>query len=97
MQSAERSGDYIYAVLTDETPPLDAAARLRSVYPNLARLEFDLANRPARQARGRTRPPWRAAPPPTCLRNFMSRCTAGPFRRRSRPCWNGRWNGRGQP
>lgn len=52
LQSAERSGDYIYAVLTDETPPLDAAARLRSVYPNLARLEFDLANRPARQAPG---------------------------------------------
>lgn len=52
LQNAERSGDYIYAVLTDAAPPLDAAARLRSVYPNLARLEFDLANRPARQPSG---------------------------------------------
>ncbi|HJB67228.1 MAG TPA: exonuclease SbcCD subunit D [Candidatus Fournierella excrementigallinarum] len=46
LQSAVPSNDYIYARLTDQTPPLDPAARLRSVYPNLVRLEFVLPNVP---------------------------------------------------
>ncbi len=40
MESAVPSEDYIYAVLTDEKAPLNAAPRLRSVYPNLVKLDF---------------------------------------------------------
>ena len=50
LESAVPSEDYIYARLTDETPPLDPAARLRSVYPNLVRLEFVLPNAPEADA-----------------------------------------------
>ena len=50
LQSAVPSNDYIYARLTDKTPPLDPAARLRSVYPNLVRLEFVLPDAPAADA-----------------------------------------------
>lgn len=35
--------DYIYAVLTDENPVLDALAQLREVYPNVMSLEYDNA------------------------------------------------------
>lgn len=37
---AQPSEDYIYVVLTDAIPPMNAAAKLRSVYPNLIKLEF---------------------------------------------------------
>ncbi|HJB21761.1 MAG TPA: exonuclease SbcCD subunit D [Candidatus Fournierella merdavium] len=47
LQSAVPSQDYIYARLTDDVPPLEPAARLRSVYPNLVRLEFVLPDAPA--------------------------------------------------
>ena len=50
LQSAVPSNDYIYARLTDKTPPLDPAARLRSVYPNLVRLEFVLPDVPETDA-----------------------------------------------
>lgn len=33
--------DYIYATLTDETIQFDAMARLREVYPNLMKLDYD--------------------------------------------------------
>lgn len=33
--------DYIHAVLTDEDDVLDAAAKLRAVYPNLMKMEYD--------------------------------------------------------
>lgn len=35
--------DYLYAVLTDENPEVDAMARLRNVYPNVMSLEYDNA------------------------------------------------------
>ncbi len=35
--------DYLYAVLTDENPAVDAMARLRNVYPNVMSLEYDNA------------------------------------------------------
>lgn len=35
--------DYLYAVLTDENPVVDALARLREVYPNVMSLEYDNA------------------------------------------------------
>ena len=35
--------DYIYAVLTDENPEVDAMARLRDAYPNVMSLEYDNA------------------------------------------------------
>lgn len=50
LQSAVPSEDYIYARLTDKTPPLDPAARMRSVYPNLVRLEFVLPDAPGTDA-----------------------------------------------
>ena len=37
---AQPSEDYMHVVLTDETPLIDAAARVRAVYPNLVKLEF---------------------------------------------------------
>lgn len=37
----EASEDYLRVILTDEQEPENAAARLRVVYPNLMRLEFD--------------------------------------------------------
>lgn len=37
---AQPSEDYMYVVLTDDTPLTDAAARVRAVYPNLVKLEF---------------------------------------------------------
>ena len=40
LEHAQPSGDYIHAILTDEQPPLNAAPRLRSVYPNLVKLDF---------------------------------------------------------
>lgn len=40
--SGSPSSDYVYATLTDETPPLDGMSRLRVMYPNLVRLEFKL-------------------------------------------------------
>lgn len=52
LQSARPSDDYIYAVLTDVTLPRDAVTRLRAVYPNLARLEFDRGPRAAHAALG---------------------------------------------
>ncbi len=36
----EKSEDYIYAVLTDEVPPMDCQAQLRVLYPNLVNLRF---------------------------------------------------------
>ncbi len=33
--------DYIHAILTDEEDVLDAAAKLRAVYPNLMKMEYD--------------------------------------------------------
>lgn len=38
---AENTDDYIHAVLTDEDDVLDAAAKLRAVYPNLMKLDYD--------------------------------------------------------
>lgn len=35
------TGDYIHAVLTDENDVPNALARLRSIYPNLMRLDYD--------------------------------------------------------
>ncbi len=35
--------DYLYAVLTDENPEVDAMARLRNAYPNVMSLEYDNA------------------------------------------------------
>lgn len=46
LQHAGPSEDYICARLTDETPPLEPAARLRSVYPNLIRLELTPPGQP---------------------------------------------------
>ena len=40
--------DYIRAILTDEEEPAEALERLRAVYPNLMRLEYD--NRRTRAA-----------------------------------------------
>ena len=40
LEHAQPSDDYIYVILTDETPQFNAAAKLRSVYPNLVKLEF---------------------------------------------------------
>ena len=34
------SDDYIYGVLTDDVPPMNAAVRLRSIYPYLVKLDF---------------------------------------------------------
>lgn len=50
LQHAAPSEDYIYAQLTDETPPMDPAARLRGVYPNLVQIEFTLPGRQAASA-----------------------------------------------
>ena len=40
LEHAIPSEDYFYAVLTDAIAPMYAAQRLRSVYPNLVKLEF---------------------------------------------------------
>lgn len=40
MEHAAPSEDYIYAVLTDAVPPMNAAPRLRSMYPNLVKMDF---------------------------------------------------------
>ena len=39
--SGTNTGDYIHAVLTDENDVPNALARLRSIYPNLMRLDYD--------------------------------------------------------
>ena len=39
--SGTNTNDYIHAVLTDEDDVLDAAAKLRAVYPNLMKMEYD--------------------------------------------------------
>lgn len=41
MEHAVDRDDYIYATLTDETMQFDAMARLREVYPNTMKLEYD--------------------------------------------------------
>lgn len=41
LNAATASDDYIYARLTDERLPVDAAPRLRTVYPNLTNVEFE--------------------------------------------------------
>lgn len=43
LDSAVGCNDYIYAVLTDSAPVTDAAARLRTVYPNLIKIDFTYA------------------------------------------------------
>ena len=40
LSGAQPSEDYLHVVLTDETPLIAAAARVRAVYPNLVKLEF---------------------------------------------------------
>ena len=40
LSGVQPSEDYLHVVLTDETPLIDAAARVRAVYPNLVKLEF---------------------------------------------------------
>lgn len=35
------TNDYIHAILTDEDDVLDAAAKLRAIYPNLMKMEYD--------------------------------------------------------
>ena len=39
--AGSNTGDYIHAVLTDENDVPNALARLRSIYPNLMRLDYD--------------------------------------------------------
>lgn len=51
----ERTGDYVHAVLTDDAPLTDAAARLRAVYPNLVKIDFTYA-----RARLAAQPPLQA-------------------------------------
>ena len=46
--AAANPEDYLRVTLTDEREPENAASRLRAVYPNLMRLEFD--NRRTRQS-----------------------------------------------
>ena len=41
--SSAPADDYLHVTLTDENPPLDALARLRSVYPNVMALDYDNA------------------------------------------------------
>lgn len=41
IKSAEGKDDYIYATLTDEETQFDALARLREVYPNVMKLDYD--------------------------------------------------------
>lgn len=60
--------DYLYAVLTDENPEVDAMARLRNVYPNVMSLEYDNARTRAAGIADD------AAPPPT--RRVRSSCSA---------------------
>lgn len=42
LESGTFSEDYIYAILTDEIPPMNAMSQLRTLYPNLVHLEFQL-------------------------------------------------------
>lgn len=48
VHNAQATEDYIYAVLTDQAPVMDAAARLRAVYPNLVKIDFTYARTLAR-------------------------------------------------
>lgn len=41
LESAVDTDDYIYATLTDEESQFDAMARLREVYPNVMKLDYD--------------------------------------------------------
>lgn len=41
--SAHEREDYLHVTLTDEMPPLDAMATLRTVYPNVMALDYDNA------------------------------------------------------
>ncbi len=55
LSAAERS-DYIFAVLTDALPPIDALSSLRAVYPNVMAISYDnartQADSPASRAQG---------------------------------------------
>lgn len=40
LEKAQPSGDFVMAVLTDETPPIDPMKRLRSIFPNACQLAY---------------------------------------------------------
>ena len=41
LENAVDTEDYIYATLTDETVQLDAMSRMREIYPNIMKLDYD--------------------------------------------------------
>lgn len=67
----EGSNDFVRAVLTDETPVIDAMKRLREVFPNACELVYQRNRRPAWQPAGGLN----ASPttqPPEIIRDFLS-------------------------
>lgn len=62
--------DYLYAVLTDENPEVDAMARLRNVYPNVMSLEYDNARSRAAGIDEDAAPAKDAASPLDLFRDF---------------------------
>ena len=68
--------DYLHITLTDEEEILDAVGKLRSIYPNLLRLDYDNAR--TRAGAALPGPPrCRAKRRPSCSANFTKSRTAG--------------------
>lgn len=81
---ADAGEDYIYAVLTDPAPVMDAAARLRAVYPNLIKIDFTYARTRASAAEEILQEPEREKPPLELFDEFYASVHGAPMTQQER-------------
>lgn len=84
------SEDYIHATLTDEREVPDAVGKLRAVYPNLMRIDFEAPGRLQNESHTAAHGDPEQKTPGELFADFFREQMGPAFPNRKNPCWDGR-------